>query len=302
MDKIYNFIGYGWGLLFNLFFASLIYWPLLVLTSSPLISSVSFIAALILFLFGIKRAGQIKVKELEIKSVKVPRYWDGKKIAFISDVHLGKTLDHNFLKKVVTKVNQTESQLLLIGGDLFDSTHADWLRITEPLDKLNVNDIFYVTGNHEYYINFNADLKPILDMRGVNLLDSSSEEIKGLVIAGIPHSLSNINFDFKTEIAKINLSDENFNILLYHEPNPLHSEYALANGVDLQLSGHTHFGQLAPFNILTWLYYGHFDYGLYFDKTNSSHQYTSSGVGSWGPPIRTTARPEVVVIKLSNKI
>ncbi len=299
LDRTYNGVSMWFGILFNLFFGSLLYWLILLFTGSAWLAFTPIVFAVLLFLFGIKRAKDIIVKEITVEFDNLPDDWKNKQLAFISDLHLGKTLSQDFLSRVITIINEHEVKALLIGGDLFDSVHAPWSEILAPFKDLNILDnVFYVTGNHEYYVNYELDLRHHIEELGFNLLESSTYNLDGVIIGGISHSLSDINFNFESEFNKLDFKLETPNILIYHEPIPTHSKYALNNHTNLQLSGHTHFGQVAPFNLLTWLRFGNFDYGLFHNKPNNTYQYTSSGIGSWGPPVRTTARPEVVILTL----
>lgn len=302
LDRAYIVVNYWWGLVFNLALGSVIYWPLLILSGSPLFASMSLLLSVIIYIYGIYNASKIVIKPITVEFLTLPSEWEGKKIAFISDVHAGIINGSKFVKKVFDAVIETDAELLLIGGDLFDSNHADYNDIISPIEPSRLRQgVYYVTGNHEYFIDYNNVLKPVIEARGIHILDNNAVNLMGLNIGGINHSLSELNFDFRPIFKSLKFQPNQPNILLYHEPVPADSKYALAHNTNLLLSGHTHYGQLAPFNIITKFLYGDFDFGLYIEPLGQNVQYTSSGVGSWGPPVRTTARPEVVVITLQQK-
>lgn len=299
INKSYNIISHWWGLLFNLFFASILYYPVLLFTGQPYIAGLALVGAIILYVYGINRAKDIAVKklDLEYKDHKIEN--TNKIIGFISDLHLGKILDENFVKTIVSHLDDEKIDYLLIGGDMFDSVETNWHKVLAPLKEFAARvPTYYVTGNHDYYVDFETKLRPAIKAAGINLLESGSVELDSVVIHGIPHHLSESDFDFYKQFKKLEINDNKLNILLYHEPTPKHSRYALLNGINLQLSGHTHYGQMAPMNIVSWIFYGNFNYGSFYDEANDAYQYTSSGIGSWGPPVRTTAKPEIILLEI----
>ena len=300
IDRLYNSVGLWWGLLFNLFLGALGYWLIMFFTGTLGFALIPLMIAVAIFIYGLKKAQQVHIKKLQLSHPNFPADWDNKRLIFISDLHLGKTLNQDFLEKIVVAINEHQPEIVMIGGDLFDSTYADWSKVLAPLDNIDAEHVLYVTGNHEYYVNYETELRPHLEQFDIELLESNTININGLNIGGISHSLSDINFNFESEYKKLGFKPNQPNIFLYHEPVPKDSQFALNNHTTLQLSGHTHFGQIAPYNLITWITYGHFDYGLYQDPNTKSYQYTSSGTGTWGPPVRTTAKPEVVVIELQN--
>lgn len=301
-DKIYYNLSLFWGLVMNLFLASIFYWPILIFTGSPIIAGSTFVIAIGWFIVGVKHAFKLEIKQIDLPITNLAKAWRNKKIGFISDLHIGKNIGKDYVQEIVNKIKEQNIELLLIGGELFDTTLTDWEKAVQPFDELDLrHGIIDVIGNNEYESPYRETLRPILENIGFKLIERNKIMIDGLVIAGINHGISDFNFNFSKALFNLELSEKDTNILLYHEPIPKDVELAMQSNVDVVLSGHTHFGQFAPLNILTWIQFGHFDYGLYYDKKRDSYQYTSSGVGCWGPPVRTINEPEIVIFTLQNK-
>ncbi|MFH0856693.1 MAG: hypothetical protein V1860_02235 [bacterium] len=157
---------------------------------------------------------------------------------------------------------------------------------------MRADKIFYVIGNHETYLGVEKAFQ-VLKETNVTALDDKMVEINGLQILGISYAQDAAK-DFKKIAARENYNPDKPCILLYHSPT--HLKEARELGFDLQLSGHTHLGQLFPFSFITKLIYGAYDYGLH--EIGDFSIYTTNGAGTWGPPMRTGNRPEIAVFKL----
>lgn len=213
----------------------------------------------------------------------------------LSDIHAGSILEKKYLDNVVRKTMAEKPDIIFITGDLFDGTDGNLERFAPSLEKLEAPlGIFFVTGNHETYIGV-PEIAAVLDKTKIKILDNAAIQIEGMNILGLSYP--------KEPSGKNNLTDQinrqkDFlagrpTILLYHEPAQI-SQIAGTGAIDLMLSGHTHKGQLWPFNFITgWIFKG-FDYGYY--KIGNFQLYTSSGIGTWGPPMRTGSDSEIVVI------
>jgi predicted MPP superfamily phosphohydrolase len=240
----------------------------------------------------------IKVSNIDVSIKNLPEYWVGKKIVQISDVHLGNIVQVDFLNKIVDLVNRQNADLIFITGDLFDGMDGDLSRFIEPLLRLKSNlGIFFVSGNHELYLGLDKALD-IINKTRIQFIDSKIVHINGLQIIGIGYGQDMVAQDIK----KIVTSNPDFissapTILLYHIPLPSQIKAAKEIGVNLYLAGHTHVGQILPFKLITHLIYKGYDFGLH--KEGDFYQYTSSGVGTWGPPFRSGNNPEIVVISLN---
>jgi len=247
-----------------------------------------------LTIFGLLNAFTPRVKEYEVRIKDLPVAWEGKKIVHISDVHLGPVYRKNFFSRIIDRINHLEPEAVFITGDLFDGMEADFSWLNHPFVKLKTKKgVFYSFGNHDLYLGFNR-VHDLLKDSQVTILDDKMEIVDGLQIIGINYSF-NQDFDlYEAIFQQVGYSEEKPSLLLYHEPK--HTQFAVRAGIDLQLSGHTHRGQLFPFNFLADLAYKGYGYGLF--QINGFSLVVNSGLGTWGPPLRTTNRSEIVQITL----
>lgn len=240
-----------------------------------------------------------KVKALQISIHKKAGRLKSLNIVAFSDVHLGTLIEKRHLTRIVQKVNSLHADIILIPGDIIDEDinpviHSN---VGETLRTLKAKyGVYAVTGNHEY-IGGVAKAKEYLTNHGIHLLNDTTVLIdNSFYVAGREDLVKNLSTGNKrkdlNEIIR-GLQKDLPLILMDHQPS--HLALAEKNSVDLQLSGHTHNGQLWPFNYITRLVYEK-SWG-YLQKGNT-HYYVSCGVGGWGPPIRTVNRPEIVHIKL----
>lgn len=225
------------------------------------------------------------------------------KIIFISDIHIGALgINTKILQKMVNIINKNEPDIVLFGGDIIESKISqNIIEYSEILKNIKSKFGKYgVLGNHEYYggesnkmVEFfdkNADIEIIMD--NYKIVD------KNITIIGRQDaSCSYYDKDRKTIreiIGNNNIKSENFTILLDH--NPQYYNETVENNLDLQLSGHTHNGQFFPFNLLVKLAYEK-PYGKL--TKNNSNLIVSSGVGSWGPPIKIFSPSEIVIVEIN---
>ncbi len=228
----------------------------------------------------------IKLKSIKIISSKVK---NDTKVIFLSDMHLG-TNSKNYLEKIYLKINNLKFDFLLIGGDLIDSSTFDLqsLCILQNLGK----PVFFISGNHEYYIkDYKKKLKK-LNKFDLQFLDNSNHKIENINIIGIS---DNQKLDSQKKIAENLVQDNFFNLIVVHKPTLWENFH---ERVDLMLSGHTHNGQIFPFNFFVKLQFKYI-YGLY--KKLNSKLYVSSGCGCWGPKMRLGSNNEIVKFLISNK-
>ncbi len=250
-----------------------------------------------LTIFGFYRARWPKITEYSVNIKNLPLNWDNKTIVQLSDIHLGAFYRKKFFYRLLDRVSSLKPEAVFITGDLFDGMEAgfDWLN--KPFDRLKIpQGIYYSFGNHDLYLGFHR-VSDLLKDNPIKILDNEMLKINGLQIIGISFSFDN-NFNLEEEIKKQkNYSSKQPSILLYHAPKNI--ELSKKAGIDLQLSGHTHDGQLWPLNhIVSWIHKG---YGYGFFKEKDFSLVVTSGVGSWGPPLRTSTRSEIVKIVLHRK-
>jgi hypothetical protein len=213
----------------------------------------------------------------------------------LSDVHLGHIYREKFIKKVVEKVNSQEPEMVLITGDLFDGMDGNLAPIIQPLEDIRAKaETFFVIGNHETYLGLDNVFREIKNTP-LRILRDEVVDINGLKLIGIGYPDRGEKKDIVTVLES--LKKDYFgkpNILLFHTPVAISQIKDL--GINLELCGHTHRGQIFPFNLITNLLYRGYDYGLF--SMGEYTLYTSNGVGTWGPAMRLGNNPEIVVITL----
>jgi len=242
--------------------------------------------------YGIWNAQQIKIRDISVSIKNLPTSWQGKKAVHISDVHLGAIHRYGFIDKIIDKIKSVSPDMIFITGDFFDGAGQKLNHLARPLNELNPDlGIYFATGNHETYISLEKSLTALSETK-VKVLRDELIEVEGVQILGIDYPLPGQQSNIDQTLSQINSGKPS--IVLYHEPKVDIVEKLKNVGVSLFLSGHTHGGQLWPFRFVTKLMYKGFDYGLHQDGDFSL--YTSSGVGTWGPPMRTASHSEIVVI------
>ena len=268
-------------------------------------------------LYGLWQARHPVVTSLEVEIDDLPESWEGRTVVQLSDVHLGDVHGRGFLAQVVEMANALDPEAVFITGDLFNGSCSDFHRFGDLLDSLRARrGIFFVTGNHEGYLGLEAPLA-FLEQTKIRVLDDECVEMDGLQVVGVGFPwFSRVRSSPNPFEAGGCYEPEKPTILLYHTPTNVGERYADRNtqqlrsyfapdtafsfaaerGVDLQLSGHTHRGQLFPFGLLTDALWNGFDRGLH--RIGSFSLHVSSGTGTWGPPVRTGSRGEVVAIRL----
>jgi hypothetical protein len=247
---------------------------------------------LIVAAFAYCNANFPEIKIINVKLKNLPEAWKTRRTVFISDIHLGAILRMSFLERVVGRIKELKPDILLIGGDLFDGGGSDLRALIEPINQLTPEfGCFMVTGNHETYIHHRSAVDAIESTR-IRLLQDEIVELDGVQLVGIDYPRPGRNNNPEDVLKK--LDRDKPTILLYHEPRrvALFKKY----GVNLHLAGHTHRGQIWPFNYVTRLVYKGLDYGLHTD--GDFNLYCSCGVGTWGPPFRAGSRSEIVLMRL----
>ncbi len=242
----------------------------------------------VLVAYSLFNARSLRVREHTIRS---PKLAAPLKIAHISDVHLGATHDREALARIVKRTNALQPDLVAITGDLLDGTGR-----TTPEDIAPLNDLaaptFMVSGNHEDYAG-TGKVAPLIATTKARLLQNQAITHDGLRIIG----LGNIEVGRAKRAAQILSSldwdGESFTLLLFH--HPMSFGFLKKFPIDLHLSGHTHAGQIFPFNLLVRLLYP-FDRGLH--ERDGRHAHVSPGTGTWGPPMRLGSRNEITLLRL----
>lgn len=245
--------------------------------------------------WGALEAKRFRTRHVKIVSPKLSGIEKPIRVVQISDLHLGDSSSLRHTTKVIDTVNAQEPDIVVSTGDLFDgylqlmAPFVDALRqIKAPLGK------FAVSGNHEAYAGIEAALS-LTELAGFTVLRNSNQAITSqLTISGVEDPASSLAPDETAALRTI--SSLPFLLFLKHRPD---FDSESEGKFDLQLSGHTHGGQIAPFNVLTKIQY-RAKLGL-SELAPSQHLYLSRGTGAWGPQIRLLAPPEITVFELSGK-
>ncbi len=190
-------------------------------------------------------------------------------------------------------VNSLKPDIVFIVGDLFDGSAADPGELTAPLKQLSAPfGAYFVTGNHEEFGDPTNYIRAVRDC-GIVVLENENRRVDGLQVVGVDYRSSTDATHFAKVLSQLRIDTQLASVLLLHAPNNLPvSEKA---GVSLQLSGHTHRGQLFPSTWITARIYGSFVYGL--NRLGRMMVLTSSGAGTWGPPARLGTNSEIVLVQ-----
>ncbi|MET9918078.1 metallophosphoesterase [Streptomyces sp. NPDC006435] len=236
------------------------------------------------------------VERVTVPLAKLPRSAHGFRIAVVSDIHLGPILGSAHTRRIVDTINRTGPDLIAVVGDLVDGTVADLGPAAEPLAGLRArHGSFFVTGNHEYYSGAAQWVDQVREL-GLHPLENARVEIDGFDLAGV-NDVAGESEGQGPDFARA-LGDRDrarAAVLLAHQPVVIHD--AVAHGVDLQLSGHTHGGQLWPGNFIADLAN---PTGAGLDRYGDTQLYVSRGAGAWGPPVRVGAPSDITVVELAS--
>lgn len=238
-----------------------------------------------------------RVKRITVPLAKLPRSAHGFRIAVVSDIHLGPILGSAHTRRIVDTINRTQPDLVAVVGDLVDGTVADLGPAAEPLARLSArHGSFFVTGNHEYYSGAAQWVDHVREL-GLHPLENARVEIAGFDLAGVNDVAGESEGqgpDFDRALGDRDRARAA--VLLAHQPVVI--DDAVAHGVDLQLSGHTHGGQLWPGNLVAELANPTVA-GL--DRYGDTQLYVSRGAGAWGPPVRVGAPSDITVVELASR-
>jgi predicted MPP superfamily phosphohydrolase len=245
--------------------------------------------------YGVRTAlGGPRIDRIQVPLAKLPRAMDGTRLAVVSDIHLGPLTGMNHARRIVDVINSVQADIVCVVGDLVDGSVAELGRFAAPLaDIQSRQGAYFVTGNHEYYSGFQEWVDEVarLDVRP---LRNERLEIGGLDLAGVNDLGGAESGDPPNFVQALGDRDQSRPVVLMAH-QPIAARDAAPFGVDLQVSGHTHGGQMAPFNLLVKLEQPVVS-GL--GKVDGVPVYVTNGAGFWGPPVRVGAPPQVSVIEL----
>jgi len=245
--------------------------------------------------YGLWNAYHPRVRRLTVRIRNLPPAWRGRKVVQLTDVHLGYILRAGFAARLVAMANGEKPDLVAITGDLFDGGDGRLKEFIAPLNALRAPlGVYFVTGNHETYLGVERAYNALRTTR-VQILADQRVEIDGLQLIGISYPERGHSLDLGRAVAGLpGYNPVLPSILLYHSPT--HIAQAKEAGINLQLSGHAHHGQIFPIQFISRLVYGKYYHGLHVEGDYTL--YASSGAGTWGPTMRTGNHPEIVVIRL----
>jgi uncharacterized protein len=258
-----------------------------------LLVEVLFGAATAVGFYGLFNASWTRITRIRVRMENLPDAWRGRKAALLTDVHLGHVRNGNFLRRLIAKILREEPDLIFIAGDLYDGTAIDAASAAAPLSQLTApHGVYFVAGNHEQFGDDSKYLNAVA-ATGVRVLHNERVNVDGLQVVGVPYRNATSQRDLASSLRSVALDRSRASILLTHAPD--HPEVAEAAGFSLQLSGHTHLGQFVPWSWIARRMYRQFVYGL--SRIGKMQVFTSSGAGTWGPPLRLGSNPEIVVLE-----
>jgi predicted MPP superfamily phosphohydrolase len=282
-----RFVMLQWlGVTFIFFSLTLLYEPvhLLLPVDDRLAALILLATGAVLSLAAFINAHLVFVKKLMFSSDKLSKSY---RLVQISDIHIG-SRRRGFLQRLVRRVNTLDPDYVLITGDLLDAEHVGQRELL-PLQELTA-PAFFITGNHERYVGLDTVI-PVLTALGVRSLRNTTEILTDIELIGIDdvEDPEQVN----RQLARLKTDSSRYRILLYHRPTGWPD--AVSQGIELMLCGHTHNGQIVPFNLLVKR---HFPYVKGLFSQAGSHLYVSTGSGTWGPVMRLGSVNEITCIDL----
>ncbi len=300
---IYWFAAVWLGMLNFFFWMSLVAWvawlgmrvshPAVNLDASRrILIVVCYLIAALAGVYGLLNARIIRVRRVAVQLKNLPASWRGRRAVLLSDLHLGPINGVRFCRRLIALAARFEPDVVFIPGDMFDGTHADLDRMVAPFQAFTLPlGIFFSTGNHEEFTT-PAPYIEAIQRAGIRVLANEFVTIDGVQIAGVMYRDSTNIIRMKSFLDGLGLDHDKPCILLNHAPIRL--PIVEQSGVSLQLSGHTHGGQFVPFTWITRSIFGPFTSG--FHRFGDLQVYTSTGAGSWGPPMRVGSAAEIVLL------
>lgn len=267
-------------------------------------ASTSFIATLItvflILVFGTFEAEDIRTERLVLKSEKLPSDKNYLRIVQISDTHFNAIRGQGLARKIIAIIRELEPDILVFTGDFCDKGVDNIKRISAMFRGLKVPMGKYsVTGNHEFYLGIDESIK-MMESAGFKVLRNEITTAGAAAdIVGVDdESESRFGLEHDNNVCDLlrRASKERFTILLKHRPRV---DNRCTDLFDLQLSGHTHGGQIFPFDIISSIFFPYHN-GLY-SIGEASLIYVSRGTGTWGPPVRFLSPPEITAIDVQTR-
>lgn len=311
--RLMSWAGYIWMAIILLFFSVAILldlFRLLVYAAGPILHTdvravlpaartlflLPLVAALIIGGYGFFEARRIRTERIEIRSAKIPKEIGKIRIVQISDVHVGVMVRGERLAGMLRKVHEAAPDLLVATGDLVDGQLNSMAEAAAQFREIRPRyGKFAVTGNHEFYAGLDESID-FMNKSGFTLLRGEVANVGGAIdLAGVDDPTVR-RFGEQGGLSDrevLSRGGGRFTLLLKHQPLV---EKDAPGAFDLQLSGHTHRGQIFPFSLITSRFF--FFHSGNFRLANGALLHVSRGTGTWGPPIRFLSPPEITVIDL----
>jgi predicted MPP superfamily phosphohydrolase len=261
-------------------------------------------ALVVVFVVGLALVGYAYYNSMRVKityhEIKITGLQAPLTIAHVPDLHLGAARGEGFLSKVLSSIQNLSPQVIIYNGDLVDSNIALTPETFKPFEQVTIPQ-YFTTGNHEYYVDTESELK-LLELSGVKRLENETVVEGGVNIIGLEymnadratsdnHRVNDLYMD--EELPKVSRDRNLPTVLIHHSPVGL--SYASKDGVELMLTGHTHGGQVFPGTIMIPFWFPQYK-GQY--TIDNMTLLVSQGAGTFGPPLRLGTFPEIQIIKL----
>jgi uncharacterized protein len=262
------------------------------------IAAVFYGLAVLASVGGFLNAAWLRVTRVNVKLPRLPAAWAGKDVVLMTDLHLGNVRGAGFTRRVVNKVMSLKPYAVFVSGDMFDGPKADYDGLVQPCRELSAPaGVYFVTGNHEEFTD-RAKYIAAVERAGLRVLNNEKVTVQGLQIVGV-HDSETVEPEMYRKILENAAADRSQpSILLTHRPSNL--SIPEAAGISLQVSGHTHKGQFWPWPWVAYMVHGPFVYGL--NRLGNLLVLTSSGAGTWGPPMRVGTKSEIALIRLERAV
>ncbi len=270
-----------------------------VYTIETILMTLIFIVVLIIGTYN-ARNSYVKSYDINIEKAILE---DSLNIVMVSDIHLGNIVKNDRLKSMVKEINNLNPDLVIIAGDIIDSDIEPFLNNNMAVEFSNLKSkygTFATLGNHDIFTRKESEIVNILKENSVTILrdEVALVDNKFYIIGRDDITVNSISSNYRANLDKLTKDLDKSKPLIVIDHNPKYINESLNADIDLQLSGHTHKGQIIPGNIVTNKLF-EVDYG-YFKKDNLN-VVVSSGYGTWGPPLRLGSRSEIIQINLGMK-
>ena len=256
-------------------------------------------SSLVTVFWGYLNATRLVFRDVEVSISKPAGCFRELRIVSASDIHFGTVLDGRRLQKIVDLINSADPDLVLLPGDTLDEDVSDKQAAEISRILKNIRSplgVYAVLGNHEYYAGVEKSLSALKDSAVTVLQDEAVIIANSLIILGRKDRTALRGRSNRMTIEEILAKTDRRLALILLDHQPFHLEDAVKSGIDLQLSGHTHDGQLFPFNLINKRLY-EVNWGTL--RKGRTTVDVSCGAGTWGPPVRTAGRSEIIRIKVS---